>query len=73
VVIVDDVCTTGASTINAIEAAREAGMIVSAVVCIVEREEANGRPAVEAAAAGVPFLCLFTAEQVRAEHIRQQR
>ena len=26
VVIVDDVCTTGASTINAIEAAREAGM-----------------------------------------------
>ncbi len=52
VVIVDDVCTTGASTINAIEAAREAGMIVAAVVCIVEREEANGRPAVEAAAAG---------------------
>ena len=59
VVIVDDVCTTGASTITAIEAAREAGMIVAAVVCIVEREEANGRPAVEAAAAGAPFLpCL---------------
>jgi uncharacterized membrane protein len=50
VVIVDDVCTTGASTINAIEAAREAGMTVAAVVCIVEREEANGRPAVEGAA-----------------------
>ena len=72
VVIVDDVCTTGASTINAIEAAREAGMIVAAVVCIVEREEANGRPAVEAAAAGAPFLRLFTANDVRAEHIRQQ-
>jgi orotate phosphoribosyltransferase len=71
VLIVDDVCTTGASTINAIEAAREAGMIVAAVVCIVEREEANGRPAVEAAAAGAPFLSLFTAAQVRAEHIRQ--
>ena len=56
VIIVDDVCTTGASTINAIEAAREAGMIVAAVVCIVEREEANGRPAVEAAAAGAPFF-----------------
>jgi orotate phosphoribosyltransferase len=70
VVIVDDVCTTGASTINAIEAAREAGMTVAAVVCIVEREEANGRPAVEAAAAGAPFFCLFTANQVRAEHIR---
>jgi orotate phosphoribosyltransferase len=72
VVIVDDVCTTGASTINAIEAAREAGMTVAAVVCIVEREEANGRPAVEAAAAGAPFLRLFTATEVRAEHIRRQ-
>jgi orotate phosphoribosyltransferase len=85
VVIVDDVCTTGASTINAIEAAREAGMIVAAVVCIVEREEANGRPAVEAAAAagapsdrssspgweGAPFLRLFTANDVRAEHLGQ--
>ncbi len=73
VVIVDDVCTTGASTIHAIEAAREAGMIVAAVVCIVEREEANGRPAVEAAAQGAPFFSLFTANDVRAEHIRQQQ
>jgi orotate phosphoribosyltransferase len=73
VVIVDDVCTTGASTINAIEAAREAGMTVAAVVCIVEREEANGRPAVEAATDGAPFLSLFTAAQVRVEHIRQQQ
>ena len=72
VVIVDDVCTTGASTITAIGAAREAGMIVAAVVCIVERQEANGRPAVEAAAAGAPFFSLFTANDVRAEHIRQQ-
>ena len=71
VVIVDDVCTTGASTINAIEAAREAGMIVAAVVCIVERQEANGRFAVETAAQGAPFLSLFTATQVRAEHVRQ--
>jgi orotate phosphoribosyltransferase len=71
VVIVDDVCTTGGSTITAIEAARESGMIVAAVVCIVEREEANGRPAVEAAAAGAPFLRLFTANDVRAEHVRQ--
>ncbi|MGA2217801.1 MAG: orotate phosphoribosyltransferase [Terracidiphilus sp.] len=73
VVIVDDVCTTGASTINAIEAARDVGMIVAAVVCIVEREEANGRTAVEAAAHGAPFFSLFTAAQVRAEHIRQQQ
>lgn len=71
VVIVDDVCTTGASTIAAIEAAREAGMQVAAVVCIVEREEAGGRPAVEAAAKDAPFLSLFTARDVRAEHEKQ--
>jgi len=70
VVIVDDVCTTGASTIAAIEAARESGMNISAVVCIVEREEAHGRPAVEIAAESAPFLRLFTAAQVRAEHVR---
>jgi len=69
VVIVDDVCTTGASTIAAIQAAQEAGMTVAAVVCIVEREEANGRPAVEAAAHPAPFFRLFTASEVRAEHV----
>jgi orotate phosphoribosyltransferase len=71
VVIVDDVCTTGASTIAAIEAAQQAGMRVAAAVCIVEREEANGRPAIELAAKGAPFLRLFTANDVRAEHVSQ--
>ncbi len=71
VVTVDDVCTTGTSTINAIEAAQAAGMTVAAVVCIVEREDAHGRPAVEAAAGIAPFLRLFTASEVRAEHLRQ--
>jgi orotate phosphoribosyltransferase len=70
-VIVDDVCTSGASTIAAIEAASEAGMKVVAVVCIVEREEAGGRAAVEAAAGEAPFLRLFTAKEVRAEHEKQ--
>jgi orotate phosphoribosyltransferase len=72
VVIVDDVCTTGASTINAIQAAREAGMVVAAVVCLVERQEAGGRPAVEAAADGAPFFALFTANDVRVEHVAGQ-
>ena len=71
VVVVDDVCTTGASTIAAIEAAKEAHMEIAAVVCIVEREEAKGRPAVESAASPAPFLRLFTANEVRAEHVKQ--
>jgi orotate phosphoribosyltransferase len=71
VLIVDDVCTTGASTITAIEAAREAGMRVIAAVCLVEREEAGGRAALEAACQGAPFLALYTANDVKAAHIRQ--
>jgi orotate phosphoribosyltransferase len=71
VLIVDDVCTTGASTITAIEAAREAGMNVIAAICLVEREEAGGRAALEAACHGAPFIRLYTANDVRASHIRQ--
>lgn len=71
VVIVDDVCTTGASTVQAIEAAREFGFEVVGVMCLVEREEAKGRPNVEKAAGAVPFVSLFTANDVRKEHILQ--
>ena len=69
VVIVDDVCTTGASTIQAIEAAREFGFEVVGVMCLVEREEAKGRPNVERAAAPAPFVSIFTANDVRREHV----
>jgi len=71
VVIVDDVCTTGASTVQAIEAAREFGFEVVGAICLVERQEANGRPNVERAAAPAPFVSIFTAEDVRKEHILQ--
>ena len=69
VVIVDDVCTTGASTVQAIEAAREFGFEIAGVMCLVEREEAAGRPNVEKAAAPAPFVSLFTANAVRKQHI----
>ena len=71
VVIVDDVCTTGASTVQAIEAAREFGFEVVGAMCLVEREEAKGRPNVEKAAAPAPFVSVFTANDVRKEHILQ--
>ncbi len=71
VVIVDDVCTTGASTIQAIEAAREYGFEVVGVLCLVEREEAGGRANVQQSAAPAPFVALFTANDVRGEHVKQ--
>jgi orotate phosphoribosyltransferase len=39
VVIIDDVITTGGSTIIAIEQAREAGLIVDGVITLIDREE----------------------------------
>src|SRR5215831_9701780 len=71
VVIVDDVCTTGSSTVQAIEAARDFGFEIVGVMCLVEREEAKGRPSVEKAAAPAPFISVFTANDVRKEHILQ--
>ena len=72
-VIVDDVCTTGASTVQAIEAAREAGFQIAGVLCLVEREEAGGRAAVEAVAGAAPFVAIFQAAEVRQAHLRLQQ
>lgn len=70
VVIVDDVCTTGSSTIQAIEAAREFGFNITGVACLVEREEAAGRPAVEKAAAPAPFISVFKSSEIKAAHLK---
>ena len=70
VVIVDDVCTTGSSTIQAIEAARESGFTIVGVACLVERLEARGRPAVEKAAAPARFISIFTSDDVKAAHLK---
>jgi orotate phosphoribosyltransferase len=69
VVIVDDVCTTGSSTVQAIEAAREFGFEVAGVMCLVEREDAKGRPSVEQASAPAKFISIYTATDVRKQHL----
>ncbi len=72
VVIVDDVCTTGASTLQALEAARQFGFNVIGVICLVEREEGSGRAAVERAAAPAQFVSVFKAGEIREEHLKQR-
>jgi orotate phosphoribosyltransferase len=39
-------------------------------LCLVERQEAGGRANVEDAATPAPFVALFTANDVRAEHVK---
>ena len=78
VVIVDDVCTTGGSTITAIETTREAGMNIVGVLCLVDREQ-GGRLNIERALAeipsdnDIPFLSVFTATDVRKAHLALQK
>ena len=62
VVIVDDVCPTGGSTILAIERAREAGMEVLGALCLVDREQ-GGRENIEDKI-DCPFGALFTMKQL---------
>jgi orotate phosphoribosyltransferase len=56
VVVLEDVITTGASTLRAIERTRESGLRVVHVVALVDRDEEGGRAAVEASA---PLTTLF--------------
>ncbi|MGI4854366.1 MAG: orotate phosphoribosyltransferase [Janthinobacterium lividum] len=70
VVVVDDVCTTGGSTITAIEAVQAAGMRIVAVLCLVDREQ-GGSANIQAALGDAPFVAVFTASDVRAEKLKQ--
>ncbi len=63
VVVVDDVITTGNSTIQAIERARDAGLVVEHVVVLVDREE-GGREQVEKQ--GVEVHALVTRSELLA-------
>jgi orotate phosphoribosyltransferase len=56
VVVIDDVVTTGKSTLQAIAACREAGLEVVKVVLLVDRQEMMGRENIVAEIADVEAL-----------------
>ncbi len=60
--VVEDVVTTGGSTIKAIERIREEGLEVCGVVSVLDRL-AGGAEAIEAAA-GAPYVALVTIDDV---------
>jgi orotate phosphoribosyltransferase len=63
VVIVDEVCTTGKSTIEAIEAAEAAGYEVVAVISLVDREEGGS----ETLRAKYNYRAIFAARELMVE------
>jgi orotate phosphoribosyltransferase len=60
--LVEDVVTTGGSTVRALEALREAGLQVCGVLAVCDRL-AGGAQAIEQAA-GAPFVALSTIDDV---------
>jgi orotate phosphoribosyltransferase len=62
VVVVDDVVTTGSSTLQAIAACRKAGLEIVGVVALIDRQEMSGRENIERE---VPaFKSLFTRDEI---------
>ena len=71
VVVVDDVITTGGSTLQAIAACRQVGLEVVKVVVLVDRQEMQGR---ENILKEVPDLeALITTEEVMELYRRRDR
>lgn len=68
VIVVDDVITTGGSTITAVERMRESGLAVTKALVIIDREE-GGRESIEAL--GIPVVSLFTRSDF--DRLRQSR
>jgi orotate phosphoribosyltransferase len=65
VVVVDDVATTGGSTIQAIEKCRTHGLQVVQVLVLVDREEGGLEKIRLAAGPGVDVSAIFTKSEVR--------
>jgi orotate phosphoribosyltransferase len=63
--VVEDVVTTGGSTLAAIEAVNQAGLQICGVVSVLDRL-AGGGPAIEAAARA-PYLALTTIDDIYPE------
>ena len=68
VVVLDDVCTKGGSTLQAIEKAQQAGMHVLGAVCLVDREM-GARELLEGQH-GCPFDSILKLSDLRA-HVQQ--
>jgi orotate phosphoribosyltransferase len=61
--VVEDVVTTGGSTVQAIERVREEGFEIAAVTSVLDRL-AGGAQAIEVAAGGAPYRPLTTIDDV---------
>ncbi len=67
VFVLDDVVTTGGSTVTAIRTCREEGLDVRGVAVLVDREENDGRRTIQAVLGPeLPVLAVFTRTEIEA-------
>ncbi|HEY5199037.1 MAG TPA: orotate phosphoribosyltransferase [Solirubrobacteraceae bacterium] len=66
--VVEDVVTTGGSTLVAIEALRDAGHEICGVISVLDRLAGGGEAI--AAAAGAPYVALTTIDDVYPDRVR---
>jgi orotate phosphoribosyltransferase len=67
--VVEDVVTSGGSTVRAIEALHEAGHVVGGVVAVLDRL-AGGAAAIRAASDGAPYEALVTIDDIHPDRER---
>jgi orotate phosphoribosyltransferase len=68
VVVIDDVVTTGGSTLDAIDRCREEGLVVVGVVVLVDRQEEGGMEAIrQKAGPSLPLHAVFVRSDLERE------
>jgi len=60
-VLVEDVTTTGGSSLSAVKALRDAGLLVDTVITVVDRQEGSGDAM---SRAGIKLISLTTAKEI---------
>jgi orotate phosphoribosyltransferase len=71
VVVIDDVITTGGSTLQAIAACRFAGLEVVKVVVLVDRQEMHGKENIAKEVADIDVL--FTRDEIMAIYNQKRK
>lgn len=67
VVVVDDVVTSGGSTVQALEKCRESGLVVVQVIVLVDREQDDGMARIRDIARDIQVRAIFKKSEVAAQ------
>lgn len=70
VAVVDDVVTSGKSTIKAIEACHNHGLNIVQIIVLVDRQQSNGMKNICEMAGNIPVDAIFTKEEIKSKWMK---